>query len=849
MVETKQNVVPVHRQILDFVGVEVSTQQAYTTKCVCGKKCSIYTTPENATWVLCQNCKFSGFSSEYVAEHSKVRKDHFEPWLISKGVTKDKARGLLKELNNEDFLALLELWKLARYRVQERNIGPGELNLLSSFDLYIDAKTTLPNLGILYASDIKQHFKLFPDVALKAEGLTKFKNFVVVPTYDIPGRLVRLVCIHQTGEGIIYVGERGQPTYSGGIGPIRFPINKENPVYVTDTFRQALQYQIRAYPAAGSWVYTVCGLEDTIGTSWELLANSEVIVLATNDIKRAIDKTTPILHSKIKETNTNTLDGWIAVSKSSQLAIDTARWNRHWFEVAKDWLFELPGYVHKRLSDLNLSGSRLKCVTDICTETEKQLLSGPAEVVREIEFLGVTIRETSEGYGLVRYGKLVTISNIRLSVLKIITEKENNKTWLVGNILHGTTVIPFFVDDSTIKSKNMYTKWLTARLAGTAVIPYINPAWVSKFMPICMAFSTPVRETVNVLHGWSKLDNVYLLPGMAVSDSRVTSRLDPRRVGLAYDVWTDKLDGLKEFVTYEYPKAVEYGIVAFSLLVHMLARIADKPGVSLAIGVGTESSSSLVTIAADMNLTNTLQEHLTSNLSVRCVSNGVIDTPVVWMKEPTKLAKWFTTYSGSYGHIVAVKPICAIYASLFKHVMSTQFPVTVPGVASMCKNLNLAQPAVRLACEAVSLGMSKVSGGGDLLDVAKWAWREAALKFGATELVDAVLGRVTFHETDPKTWCMRYIKTLNHSVSNNVLSADIITGDSDVKTINIHEAVRQLEALGVAHPPVDYVMRQFISANMRIPQAQYRKRAIVVDVSHPSQSSSKSVTISPAAPL
>lgn len=849
MVETKQNVLPAHRHILDFVGVEASTRRSYTARCVCGKVCNIYTTPENATWVLCQNCKFSGFSSEYVAEHSKVRQDHFETWLISKDIAKDKARSLSKELNNRDFLALLELWKLARSRVQERNIGPGELSLLSSFDLYIDAKTIPPNLGILYASDIKHHFEVFSDVELKTEGLTRFKHFVVIPTYDIPGRIVRLVCIHQGGEGIIYVGERGQPTYSGGIGPIRFPINKENPVYVTDTFKQALQYQIKAYPAAGSWVYTVCGLEDTINASWELLTDSEVIILATNDIKKAIDKTKPVLHSKIKETNTSTLDGWIGLSKSSQLAIDTARWNRHWFEVAKDWLFELPGYVHKRLTDLNLSGPRLKCVTDICTETEKQLLSGPAEVVREIELLGVTIRETSEGYGLVRYGKLVTISNIRVSVLKVITEKDNNKTWLVGNILHGTSVIPFFVDDSTIKSKNTYVKWLTSRLAGTAVIPYINPAWVSKFMSICMAFSTPIKETVNVLHGWSKVDNAYLLPGMTITNSKISPRFDMRHVGLSYDVWTDKLDRVKEFVTYEYPRAIEYGILAFSLLLHMLSRIAGRPGVNLAVGVGTESASNIVTIASDMNLSNTLQDYLTSNLSVRRGNNGVIDTPIVWMKEPAKLAKWFAAYSDSYGHVVAVKPICAIYAPLFKRVMSTQFPVNVPGVGSVCKNLNLAQPAVRLACEAVSLGMLKVSNGGAPLDIAKWAWREAGLKFGAVELVDAVLGRITFHATDPRTWCMRYIKTLDHSVSNNMLTSDSITGDSNIKTINIHDVIRQLESLGVAHPPIDYVTRQFISANMRIPQSQHKKRVIVVDVSPPSQSNLKSVTISPAVPL
>jgi len=766
----------------------------------------VTTTPESDTWVQCDRCRFTGSSGQLVCQQQQIDVSDLALYLTEHGLSEKDAASVCASAEDPAPAAMLWLWNLAQSRTLPTAIGPTALSMLQRHDVYVNASTVSPSIGILYARDIKEARANFPGSGLKVVGGGGHRNYIAVPIFDVPGRVCSLALIHADGEAHLISVDGGQSRFTGGLGPSMIVPGDTGTVVAFRTALLAVQYQVKCLAAAGRWVDVVVPATGTSPITWGLLGDRKVVHIAGADIADAINHAVNTPNASVKRLVVDDAYEWVRTTPGAQLALDVENWSAPWTRAAYDWLFEQPGTIRTRFSKLTLTSSDLSKLTELCSRSEKQSLSKSVGVAREIYLFGCAMRDTGEAYTVVSAGKESQVSNIRINVMKTVKETVTGLTWLHGEVLEGDKRALFTVDTSTLVGASNVLKWLGTITAQNGMAqPNIPRVWADRLIAIATAFSNVDRVTVDRFYGWSDSDRCFRLPSIEISAKGVLERSETLPGVLNRDVWIKDDGAVSQFVASEDPRSVECAAMAVIITEYMLAQTLGLPSSKWVIGVPATSPVTLAHLAGSFGLT-------TLSTAGRVVAQGVIGLPPVCPYE-VNLPKWLSTAKDAT--LMTSPAIAARYASLFPSTGSLLFPFKIPGVPSSRAFDSVAQAAARLAAEAVHESL-KHTGEGSVWQKAVRAVRAASEKFGSCHAVDAALGRMAHPLADPAEWCQRYIKLLKVGIDQGYVSEEAYEVGEGTARVRVKQVRSQLREVGAYLPDHAFVHRQFTSAGLKI---------------------------------
>ena len=523
-----------------MLGCSVKVESPGIAGCpLCGKDTlSISDDPVGRTWFACRGCGFSGDSLELFKAAKKL------PTMWEAAVALMQAGAMCDEpLSRSQLeayvtsvlgvrLQVSEFWseaRLALYPERAHSVGRSVLHRYGLWPGYVrDWDTTYsPFLGAAGRDRIRQ----LPTASILTSGgnhggdrRTGRRGAVVLPYYDVPGRIRGMLLLTTEGEEFKEINIRpgGDTRYcDDGLFMLSPMPPAGDTVVALSSAVAAIHLQARHF-MFGSDALPVVAYRNTTH-AWKMLKNKSVVLWAWQHGPQVFKNAGRIKTAKIAmlpapgcpETPHNVHAIFRCGQTDAELMAQILGSARPWAEVLRDTLLgDIPA-AGGLLSACELDAESRDLLMSTCSEEQRDQMRELLEASgtgQPFEYEGSTLVETASGF-MIKTSKFEE-SYSMLSNFKVIPEElvvGGSGVQVRGYLVVGQKRIPFEVDQARIDSE-VYSWASGLAAANNADVLAIHSQWRRRFMPL-MLFRYPVAQRSRLEHsGWDPGTKSFRFP-------------------------------------------------------------------------------------------------------------------------------------------------------------------------------------------------------------------------------------------------------------------------------------------------------------------------------------------------
>jgi len=520
-----------HEAILQSVSSSVKQQLPASTTCpFCRQdQLRIYVSPiGGGRWYTCTACGFKGDSIEFYQNAHKLAD-------IRDAVFELSARNILpmrkEELSVgviakyiEAYVARRKLFDVlvSRSRNVLGNLEPKQLDLLQTYHLWDGYRS-----GDWYNRLSKfvgvGHIKLMLEAGFTMP-FKGFTRFLVIPYYDVPGRISSLLLVTKSGRRHrIYANPEGTLQDDGLMMLDLLDTHNDTVVAVRDPIF-AIHLQRRANNITENPLKVVV-YDDKTGRAWQTVHARRLIYWARrNDISLYSQSVMhPRAHVATKPGFVDSeLKGYLRKMSVAEIVTRIERAAKPWGTAMKEFLLGAEYWrVTETLKQLQLSAADIQRIYDACSPSEKARVTqmfGEASIGNYITIGNMRVVESDDGWWILRGSERELGCNaiIRLDALVHIIDTGENV--YEGVVSFKQEQIKFRVPVVTVE-KNA-ANWLRELMMKHVGALKLSKSIQSHIIEIAKQFHDPqyVRRIGKI--GWNASMQSFIFPNFSIKEGR-----------------------------------------------------------------------------------------------------------------------------------------------------------------------------------------------------------------------------------------------------------------------------------------------------------------------------------------
>lgn len=364
-----------------------------------------------------------------------------------------------------------------------------------------------------------------------------WKDLLVVPFYDLPGRICGFLCIGREGKECDFVYRKvltGVNIKEAGLGMLHALFQQKHPqlentkFIVTDP-TIALYLQGRQTRESSKMLPLACTYEDQkviTQSVWEWLRPQDTVFWGPCLIKTI--KQAMRANGKVSVSHNYTTD-YILKNVSRYSALE---WLRRFKQTAVHWSRALQDMLHEEtdlrieeiMTGLGLQGRELHEFIASCDDSLQDRLKYMGKrsgLANKIRFETKWVIERDSGWYLERTNECISDAVFRVQQ---IISSQSGSTYYQGEIQFRGKSYPF-TEKTDIIDKEGALKWMHQYLRDTLKVGATTyyPSWNGKSVQLSLAMHPPTTTQRETRIGWVPDRMVFQLPAFSLSQSGVTA--------------------------------------------------------------------------------------------------------------------------------------------------------------------------------------------------------------------------------------------------------------------------------------------------------------------------------------
>jgi ribosomal protein S17E len=381
----------------------------------------------------------------------------------------------------------------------------------------------------------KKKLALRPNSAWQAGGSYRlfkghsWKGIIVLPFYDMPGRVCGFFCVGRQGEQDditfrpIHKHKDTNPPEAGLF--MYDAIRETDPaVYVFMDPMVAVKQQVRWLSSHDSPLPIVgCYSKGLVRPRqvWENLPKRDYIFWNTQVTPELIDAARRVDGRIVIAAGGSTPLARYFRSKPPQAWLKQfSKTAKPWQQVLADYLINAPlPEAETMIIDMEMTPSEQDLFLDqYAPALRERFETAKKPLARRVQIAGKTVKETLDGWyteAKKRDGDH-EICNAILRIEKVVHQPINGKTYYQGHVRYKGEDIPF-VDDMLVVEKNPL-QWMKDFLLkeGKGLLRY-DKSWGSKALMLSQHFNDPEYVQGAMQYGWESEKQRFSFPGFSIA--------------------------------------------------------------------------------------------------------------------------------------------------------------------------------------------------------------------------------------------------------------------------------------------------------------------------------------------
>lgn len=497
-----------------------------------------------AEWVRCWGCDFIGDPVQLAAKY----------WEID-ACTAGVKLGMSKSLNDLEMLCyksaidrrqlITDLWKNAQQMYPFDN-SKVIRHLQHKFGLTapLDRQRWDSRMGRFVGGSTRQ---LVEEAFQPACRFTKRKgnvgrqraftgpgwgDLLLIPYYDLPGRISGVLCVGREGRDIDFVFRKAPMSRSKAdsgvamLDAVNKSINIDDSIFVVVDPICALKLQHRHFKDNSTMLPVVAGMPRKHNTD-------PGIMWSSLPVKRLV-YCGPLSEELEVFRQAYTADAYLAPFYSSHGEMfkklykpmteklkETSDSARHWLEALEIKLIDdnvHDGYFERLLTYFDLQDHGIRNVIKKCSSSKsKARLERIFNIKRGLKSVTVnshTVSETPNGWVNEDTGEVICDAILRID--EVIYKRSDKEMYYKGRIIYKGEEVRFCEIDRSVEIGTM--RWMRKKLiqAGKGLISF-NRSWSADAIHIATQFNKPKCSTYDGKVGWNQETNSFRFPNFVVT--------------------------------------------------------------------------------------------------------------------------------------------------------------------------------------------------------------------------------------------------------------------------------------------------------------------------------------------
>ena len=466
---------------------------------------------EGGGWHHCNHCGSSGDMLELACRVWELEPADTLRRLAEEGVNvPDEALNPLAvasyTANNPNYRQQLnELWEAARDNLPNLLQSPHIADMAAQYNLHLEIGSERwrqgPGklVGAASCTAIEKH--LHKGLFKKSKGVA-WQDALVVPFYDLPGRIRSFLCLGRQGripaDQVFYrapLRPNNQGGDDAGLGFVQ-SIGDCGHVIATEDWMLALQLQFRHLRTNYQPLPMVIWHDDghvRSGASWQMLSGRRIVLWTARPDYRLILQavaTDAWINYTIGSTSPQRkmLLHYLRQKPTSHLENSIVRWAKPWPEALREWMAKYGDTFRINvIQRLEEAGADVSYILRQLGGYQAPTIRG----VRAVQYGKWQIREQNDCWEqLDKQGRRLQISNAVLHLRQIIKDRDTGQLCYEGEIRHKGSNVAFIADVEDVQKKT--DAFMQAKLseAGLGVLAVEN-SWKKNLHHLATLFHEP----------------------------------------------------------------------------------------------------------------------------------------------------------------------------------------------------------------------------------------------------------------------------------------------------------------------------------------------------------------------